>query len=60
MAVVVASVLALAGCSSMDTREACEARGGEWTSTTILMPRLVGKVTVPMPIVVWSCEGGQR
>ncbi|WP_336642837.1 hypothetical protein [Microbacterium sp. MMO-113] len=60
VAIVAVSVLGLAGCSSPDTREVCEARGGEWTSTTILMPILVGKVTVLQPITTWSCEGGEQ
>ena len=51
-AILVAACL-LSGCAS---RESCEAKGGEWIEKTVLMPMIVGKVTVIMPMKVHECE----
>lgn len=51
-ALVLAAALSLAGC---DSRESCEARGGEWLPHTVLMPTLVGKVTVFIPQTIYEC-----
>ena len=53
-AVLLVLALTLTGC--VMTREDCEAQGGEWRETTVLIPQYVGKTPILIPHRVHTCE----